>query len=162
MNEQTLTQMFQALATGQSPPALSPEQLAAELLRRDQRRVRWLAGLGILFWLIGIGGLVLLLIGLDRFVIFVRISDVVASPQDPAHGPGKLLSAEQINRLHGTNLLHHSIPWVAGSLGALLIASLCTVLLIFSSRTATLRQINLSLLTLCRQLEKMQQAAADS
>jgi hypothetical protein len=39
--------------------------------------------------------------------------------------------------------------------GALLLAALCTVLLVFSSRRATLHQIHLSLLAISEQLKEL-------
>jgi hypothetical protein len=60
--------------------------------------------------------------------------------------------------LHGTQLLHQSIWYIAGSVGALFLAALCTVLLVTTSRRATLRQINLRLMELSEQLKHMRGA----
>jgi len=59
--------------------------------------------------------------------------------------------------LNGTELLHHSIWIIAGSVASLFLGALCTVLLVTTSRRATLRQINISLMELCEQLKQLRQ-----
>jgi hypothetical protein len=148
MNDNELATALGTLISKAVPQSPDPRALALEVLRRDRQRFRLLAGLSVLFWLLGLAGLVLLLVGLHRFVISVRIAGFFP--------PGDL---EGI-RIHGTSLLHHSIPVIGGSIGALLLAALCTILLISSSRTATLNQISISLMELSEQLRQMRQASA--
>jgi hypothetical protein len=61
--------------------------------------------------------------------------------------------------LWGTDLIHHSMPLVGGSILALLLAALCTVLLVFCSRQATLNTISLSLAQMSEQLRLLGQPA---
>jgi hypothetical protein len=162
MSEKDLADALRDIIAGglSSPP--DPRQLAAEIIRRDKWRVQTLAGLSIFFWLLAVAGLILFVVALDRFVIFVRVTDL---PGAPPGNVGKLnpqdpLTPAQIERLHGTSLLHHSLPVVGGAVVALLLAALCTVLLVFSSRRATLRHIQLSLMTISEQLKELQRAPA--
>jgi hypothetical protein len=97
---------------------------------------------------LGLAGLVLLLVGLHRFVISVRVAGFFP--------PGD----QEGLRIHGTSLLHHSIPVIGGSIVALLLAALCTILMISSARTATLNQIRNSLMELSEQLKQIRQAPA--
>jgi hypothetical protein len=55
----------------------------------------------------------------------------------------------------GTQLLHKDIPFTAGAVVALLLAALCTVLLVFTSRRATLHQIHLALMELSERLKEL-------
>jgi hypothetical protein len=114
--------------------------------------------------------LVLLCVGLDRFVIYVRIMDHLPDPPAkdkdnpdrnapfPDSRPFSI-PPRTVQMLHGTQLLHQSIWYIAGSVAALFLAALCTVLLVITSRRATLRQINLSLMELSEQLKQLRQAA---
>jgi type II secretory pathway pseudopilin PulG len=61
--------------------------------------------------------------------------------------------------LHGTEPLHHGLWVVAGAIVSLLLAALFTVLLVFSSRRATLRQINVSLMEISEQLKQLRRSA---
>jgi hypothetical protein len=147
MSEQELIQALRELIAKSSAGAPDPRVLAREISHRDQQRIRLLAGLSIFFWLLAAAGLVLLCIGLDRFVIYARIANFPSSrPQD----------MEQM--LWGTSLIHHSIWIVAGSVGALFLGALCTVLLVTTSRRATLQQINLRLMELSEQLKQLRVA----
>jgi hypothetical protein len=107
--------------------------------------------------------MLLLVIGLNRLVIFIRIAD--SAPQhsavqtsgektensepQPPH-----ISEREVQMLDGTSLIHHSLPLVGGSVIALLLAALFTVLLVFSSRHATLNRINISLAQMAEQLKQ--------
>jgi len=170
MTEQELVQALRELIARASADAPDPRLLAREISRSDERRIRWLAGLSIFFWLLAAAGLVLLVIGLDRFVIYVRIADFYspARPQDtkfkpdPLAPPGHPLADRTLAMLHGTNLIHHTLWIVGGSVGALFMAALCTVLLVTTSRRATLRQINLSLMELSEQLRQSLRAGNPS
>jgi hypothetical protein len=62
--------------------------------------------------------------------------------------------------IRGTSLIHHSLPWIAGSVVAFMLAALFTVMLVFSSRRATLSRINLSLMQMAEQLRQMRENPA--
>ena len=138
MNEQELTRALRDLmrqhvsepdagATGATPHS------------RDKWRVRLLASLSIIFWVLGIAGLTVLVLALNRLVIGIRVAGIIGG------------------QIHGTDLLHHSIPLILGSVASLLLGALFTVLLILISRRATLRQINTRLAALTEQISELQQ-----
>jgi hypothetical protein len=62
--------------------------------------------------------------------------------------------------LRGTTLIHHTLPYIAGAVVSLLLAALFTVLLIFSSRRATLSRINLSLMQISEELRLLRASRA--
>jgi len=148
MTQHDFHSAFQSVAAGDAPPSpLHPDYIAAQIVRRDRRRTRLLAALTIVFALIATAGLLLLVLGLNRLVIFLRIQNLPASP-----------GWDSEDRMFwGTDLVHHSMPLIAVAVVALLLAALCTVLLIFSSRQATLNSISLSLSQLTAELRQMRQ-----
>ncbi|HEY7426261.1 MAG TPA: hypothetical protein VH682_18665 [Gemmataceae bacterium] len=156
MTEQELILALRELIAKAAADAPDPRLLAREISRRDQMRIRLLAGLSIFFWLLAAAGLVLLCVGLDRFVIYVRIMDY--DPIVPSSDHGWPLDPRTQNMLRGTNLIHHTIWLVAGSAVSLFLGALCTVLLVTTSRRATLGQINLSLMELSEQLKQLRAA----
>lgn len=52
-------------------------------------------------------------------------------------------------------MLHHSIPLIAGSIVSLMLGAVCTLLLVYTSRRATLRQLNAGLLQISEQLREL-------
>jgi hypothetical protein len=141
---------FRTLLNEPLPPAPDPRQIAFELFRRDQARTRILAGLSICFWVIGTSGMFLLAYALNRLVIDVRVHYFLA-----AHPGLYNPSPGDIDVARATDLIHHSLPYVEASIVALMLAALFTVALIFSSRTATLNRINISLMQISGQLAGM-------
>jgi hypothetical protein len=115
-----------------------------------------LAGLSLLFWLAGTTGMMVMVVGLNQLVIYIRIAPYLDSTL--THQRNQTLSEADIQRFWGTDLIHHSMPWIGGSVVALMLAALFTVLLIFSSRRATLHRINLSLKLISEQLKQMHQS----
>ena len=152
MTENDFQSAFRGVATGQAKPSPAARDIAMELLRRDHQRARLLAALSLLFWLLGVSGMLLLVYGLNQFVIFVRIADWNAAG---LHSRTAHLTPWDAQMLDGTTLLHHSMPYIAASIISLMIAALFTVLLVLSSRQATLNRINVSLMQLGDQLRQM-------
>jgi hypothetical protein len=142
---------FRNLLNDPMPPAPDPRLIAFELFRRDQLRTRVLAGLSLVFWLLGTAGIFLLTFALNRLVIDVRVESYRAAHPGMFFAPA---SDMQIARL--TDFIHHSLPYVEASVVALMLAALFTVALIFSSRQATLNRINISLMQISEQLRAMQ------
>lgn len=139
------------------PPPHDPRYIVGEMLRRDQERTRILAILAVFFWLIGAAGMLLMVYGLNRLVIFIRVSDMANSGLNRSTTEPFRLTESQIRMLDGTTLIHHSMPYIGASIVALMIAALLTVLLIFSSRRATLSRINISLIQISEELRQMRQ-----
>jgi hypothetical protein len=98
-----------------------------------------------------------LIYGLDRFVLFIRVvPNLPWSLSQNTPGPLTRPSADSQNiMLWGTSFIHHSIPYLAGSAAALMLAALCTVRLIVCTRRATLNRINLSLAQLSESLRQI-------
>jgi hypothetical protein len=173
MTEQELIQALRDLIAKASTDLPDARLLAREISGRDQQRIRLLAGLSIFFWLLAAAGLVILCIGLNSFLMYVRLAeplpirvqagDMQKQPSDrdphnskapPSESIAGQLERDFSERVRGTQLLHKSVWFIAGSVGALFLAALCTVLLITTSRRATLRQINLSLMELSEQVRQ--------
>jgi hypothetical protein len=163
MSEKELAKALRELVAQGMPPPPDPRQLAWEIFRRDQRRVRLVASLSVLFWLLGVAGLLFLIVALDRFIIFVRISGPPSASQ-PSAGPDAASATQKTTApdqprtpswmdemLWGTEWLHHGLWLVAASIVSMLLAALCTVVLIFSARHATLRQVSLALMQISEQ-----------
>ncbi len=60
----------------------------------------------------------------------------------------------------GTDLLHHSLPYIDGALAALLLAAISTVWLVFASRRTTLNRINLSLAQIAEEIRQQRESAS--
>jgi hypothetical protein len=129
-----------------APPAEpGPREWTRKILERDRRRVRLLAGLATLFWALTTAGVVCLC---PFYVLMV-------APRLRAYQAGRAQLADDWEAWALVG------EWAAyGSLGcilSLLMAALCTVLLILLSRRATLRQINASLGEISGQLKQLRE-----
>src|SRR5438067_2202231 len=142
MSEQELIRALQELVARHSPPA-QPSLLSAELIVRDRWRVRLLAGVTVLLWLAGIACVLYMIFWFNRFII-------AYSPLPPRTTEEASWRAEE--QFHSKMELHHSLEACEAAVPALLLAALGTVWLVFSSRRATLNQINLSLAEISEQL----------
>jgi hypothetical protein len=136
------------------PPAPhDPQYIAYEAMRRDLWRTRVLAILSLLFWLAGGAGMLFLIIALNRLVLYIRLFLSGAAPA--TRGSDK----EFAEMVWGTSLIHHGLPYIGGAVIALMLAAIFTVMLVFSSRRATLNRINISLMQLTGQLRDMRNSA---
>jgi heme exporter protein D len=145
MTEKELGRALLNLDMAPSPAAADPRQLTRNILERDRRRIRLLAVLATLFWVLTAVGI----------VCFCPFYVVIVAPR---------LRAYQLGRAH----LEHdwndwamvgdwAAYWILACIISLLLAAVCTVLLILVSRRATLRQINASLLEISDQLKQLSQ-----
>ena len=167
MSDQELAQAMRELIARQATGLPDARQLTADVMRLDRGRVRLLAACSIFFWVLAAAGLLFLVFGLDRLVVFIRIRDfpgfIPATPNKtgaaPATSPADAERIRDWQMLHGTEPLHHGLWVVAGAIVSLLLAALFTVLLVFSSRRATLRQINVSLMEISEQLKQLRRPA---
>jgi hypothetical protein len=142
---------FRKQLAGELPTAQDPHYVAMKIVHRDLRRTRVLAGLSLFFWLVGATGMLLLVLGLNRLVIFLRIADGLPWS---FNGKNLAVSPGQEQMFWGTNLIHHGIPFVEASIVALALAALFTVMLVMSSYRATLNRINFSLAQIAEQLKQ--------
>ncbi len=142
----TANELGRALIHLEGAPAASvPQALARQILEHDRRRIRLLAGLATLFWILSGAGIVCLC----PFYV------MVVAPRLRAYQVGRAQLSNDWNdwALAGDWAAY----WILGCVIALLVAAICTVLLIVASRRATLRQINSSLLEICEQLKQLRQ-----
>ncbi len=149
MMQNDFNSAFAKLLNREFGPGASAEQIALEIFRRDQRRTRFYAACSLFFWLIGSAGMLLMVIGLNRLVIFLRIAHFEQSPD------GQWTTHDQRMLLWGTDFIHHTLPYAGGGVIALLLAALFTVLYVSSSRQATLTRINISLMQMSEELRQM-------
>ena len=149
MSEQELIRALQELVARHAPPP-EPSRLSSELISRDRWRVRLLAGVTALLWLVGIVGVLYMIFWFNRF-------SIAYSPL-PARGAEEA-SWRAGEQFHAKMELHHSLEACMAAVPALLLAVLGTVWLVFSSRRATLNQINLSLAEISEQLRQLRQTA---
>jgi hypothetical protein len=143
------------LELGEGGPTLDPRQMAREVVARDRRGLRLLAGLTVLLWLAAGAGLVLLVLSLHWYIRSVRIAEYIQAHPDVANAIGAPATGAPRRFELETNLLHHSTPYVLGSVGALLLAGFCTVYLILASRRAALRQVSAALMDISEQLKRL-------
>ena len=175
--------------TQPSLPLPSAHEIANDIVRRDQRRTRLLAILCLALWVAAVAGLVLMVMGLNEFLMGVRLrnarrfiqpavpsdSDTTKTSSQPEREPsseaakdgsgnsqppsGSPTTGPPLYWDDGTSLFHHTLPVIIGSMIFLFLAGATTVLLIFSSRRTTLTRINLSLAQIAEQLKALSRSA---
>jgi len=132
-----------------------PRQLAAKALQRERSRLRLLAALTVLLWLVAATGVFWVLYA-ATFHLYPKQQQLMRNA-----ALGKLPAEEvvAIQALH-FQAVEICTRVVAASFVALTLAALCTVLLVLTARTATLRQINASLADISQHLRQQQLAPA--
>ena len=131
-----------------------PRQLTRTILDKDRRRVRLLTWLGVGGW--GLA-LVLILIAMVNFaLLFPRHAKIRMDFES-----GVITAAERDTQ-QTTYLTDYQIAsfQVTLSLLALLPAAFCTVLLVFATRRATLRQVNANLIEIGQELKALRLSLA--
>jgi hypothetical protein len=150
VSEQELIQALQELIARQARPT-EARQLSSMIIARDRWRVRLLAGFTALLWLGGIAGVLYMVFWFNRFIIAYS-----PAPRRDLDSMGAVLASDEF---HAKMELHHSLEACQAAVPVLLLAALCTVWLVFSSRRATLNQINLSLAEISETLRELRRAA---
>jgi uncharacterized membrane protein len=120
------------------------QALTEKLLRRDRRRVGILATVSVVLWVAAASGFFLL-----GYLFFTAI---VPKLQSYARRPPSW--NEGVSGLWIT-IGSGAVTIVLGSVVAFLLAAISTVVLIVTSRRATLRQINASLQRIARELQEL-------
>lgn len=156
MSDKELGKALMNLDTGANTGSPDPRQLAGKVLQRERWRVRLLAGLTILFWLVAAAGVF--------FVLWVATWHLYPKQQKLMHDAtlGKL----PVDKVVEIQALHFQVVElctriVAAAFVALTLAALGTVLLVLVSRRATLRQINDQLAEISEQLKQLQLPSAN-
>jgi heme exporter protein D len=142
MTEKELGKALLNLEMTPAPAAPDPRQLTQQILDRDRRRIRWLAGLATLFWVLTTAGVVCLC----PFYL------MLVAPRLRAYQAGRAQLANDWN--DWARVGDWAAYWILACILSLLLAALCTVLLVLLSRRATLRQINASLVEISERLKQ--------
>jgi hypothetical protein len=145
MTEKELGKALLHLDMLPTPAAPDPRQLTQKILERDRKRIRLLAGLATLFWILTAAGIVCLC----PFYV------MIVAPRLRAYQAGRAQLANDWN--DWAMVGDWAAYWILACIITLLLAAICTVLLILLSRRATLRQINASLVEISAQLKQLRQ-----
>ncbi len=145
MTENELGKALLNLDMAPPPTAPDPRQLTRNILERDRRRVRLLAGLATLFWVLTAAGIV----SLCPFYV------MMVAPRLRAYEAGRAQLANDWEAW--ATVGDWAAYWILACIISLLLAAVCTVLLVLLSRRATLRQINASLAEISEQLKQLGQ-----
>jgi hypothetical protein len=133
MNDKQLGRALLTLDTTPKPSDIDPRQIARNVIYRDQRRIRLLAGVSAFFWISATAGIVWL----------AAMYFFMVEPRLQAYAEGRAqVEADWKDWARAGDIAARSL---LVCLIALLLAALSTVVLILLSRHATLRQINASL-----------------
>lgn len=141
---------------------LTPSPIATavrvdRIIEEDRRRVQWLARLTVALWVLAaLGALLIFIVGGFVFPAIAKtLNDATQAAEAAKALKGELAAPSQIDTafLMLAKLLAACI--VVGFLSFVLMmaAGLATVVLVFRSRRATLRQINANLLQISEQLK---------
>src|SRR6202042_3805798 len=106
-----------------------PRRIVVDVMQRDRRRISTFAIVSVLFWLLGIAGMLLVLVALKMPAIFSRM----------------FLNSQDYQLLGYRNFPGPMMPVLGGAIAAMALAMFFTALMISSSRQATLNRINISL-----------------
>src|SRR5262245_2598058 len=134
-----------------TPPALPDALQVKQIIEADRRRIKWLTRLTVALWVLAAAGAFLIAVG-GGFV-FPMIAKALKEAGDG--------SMEEPNTpfLMLAKLTAMCIVFGSLSFCVLVAAGLATVLLVFRSRRATLRQINANLLQISEQLKRLADAS---
>jgi hypothetical protein len=142
MNDKELGKALLALDTTPKPSELDARHLARNIIARDRRRVRALAGVATFFWIAATAGIVWL----------AAMYFVMVEPRLKAYAAGRAqVAADWQDWARAGDMAARSL---LVCLAAMLLAAISTVVLILLSRHATLRQINASLIELSEQIKR--------
>jgi hypothetical protein len=148
MNQNELRKALLQLDTESAASDASLAELSKTILNRDRRRVRFLTILTIGTW--ALAGVMIL------FVLAAFIFEVVPNAKTlTGHmAAGTLTSEQTVGILHTHTLMFlKGAILIAFSVSIMAFAALLTVVLIFVSRRATLRQVTINLAKLAEQLK---------
>lgn len=130
-----------------TPPAVPDNVQVKQIVEADHRRVRWLTRLTVSLWVLAALGAIGIFVG-GGFVfpmIAKALRQVGEGSMDQPNTPFLMLA-----KLTAMCLVFGSLSFCV-----LVAAGLATVVLVFRSRRATLRQINANLLQISEQLKKL-------
>jgi hypothetical protein len=130
-----------------TPPAVPTSVEVERIIEADRRRIRWHTRITVALWILAFLGMLAIFVG-GGFV-FPMIAKMLKQADegsiDQANTPFLMLAKVMAMCIVGGSL----------SFALLVAAGLATVLLVFRSRRATLRQINANLLQISEQLKRL-------
>lgn len=137
-------------------PESDPRRLTLNALRRDKRRVQMLAALTVFFWLLSAGGM--MYVTYVYFDLLTRRTDLILVGLEPDEKKTQAERREWAREMYSVlrEIAEVGMWAVWSCIAALTLAALTTVLLVFSSRRATLRQVNANLIAISEQLRQRQ------
>src|SRR5262249_37321802 len=138
MNEKELADKLLRLGASELSNPPGPRELTQRVIARDRRRVAALAALAFVFWL---GSVVVLYVFMGELLALYARSRQAGWPPAAPH-------AAPVYRL---------LLGLSASVEALSFAFLITMVLLFVSRRASLRQINANLIEISEKLERLEQ-----
>jgi len=152
MSERELGRALLGLDAANLAGVPDAQQQTWRVLERDRRRLRTLTAVTLVTWLVAVGLVLTVLIGMGLLLPkhAKLLMDVSAGTVPPA-----VREAEQAAHTKAAAML---VVAVTGAVGVLAVAALCTVLLVRASRQATLRQVNASLVAISEQLKQLRAA----
>ncbi len=153
MSESELSKALLRLDATNLTGAIDARVETLRVLERDRRRVRRLTVLAVGVWLLA-GGLVFT--GMVSYGLIMPAQAKLF--QDAQAGRLDAAQREAAQRALVVSFMMTNVL-VCFSVGVATAAALCTVLLIFASRRATLRQVNASLIQIAEQLKRLSPAA---
>lgn len=131
-------------------PDAEARKQAQRILGRDRWRFRLLTGLTVLLWLGAAAG-VFLVLTIATIYLYPKQRVLV---RDAGRMPAESAIAAQASQLEA---LEMCTDMVTASFISLTLAALCTIWLIWSSRRATLREVNARLAEISEQLRQLRQ-----
>jgi hypothetical protein len=155
MSDNEFNRALQAAAMGELALTPNLDQMVRQIIRRDQRRTQILAFCSVIFWLCFVAGMLAFVFGLNRFVLSFRLNQHTEKIFATHATTSNALDGSQELVLWGTSFIHHSMPYLAASVIAFMLAVLCNLMLIFSSRQGVLNRINFSLAQMSEQLKQL-------
>jgi hypothetical protein len=128
------------------------QRVAAKVMRRESRRMRNLASLSILLWVVA-----MFLIVTMELPAMARAKHALAVLGQPSP-TGQPMTAEEVGKLLGQmvggSIMLAAVTTMMAMLAGLL-ASICTVVLALTIRRVTLRQVNEGLAQISAQIREL-------
>jgi len=139
MNEKELAAKLLRLGASELSSPFSPRELTQRVIARDRRRVTALAVLALALWL---GSIVMLYVFMWQFILVYAQFEKAGWPAaDPHAAP-----------------VYRFLIGLSASVEGLCFTFLVTMILLFVSRRATLRQINANLIEISEKLQLLETA----
>jgi hypothetical protein len=138
MNEKELAKALLRMGGSELANPPGPHELTEKVLSRDRRRVRIVAAITIFFW------------GLSALLLYGFLFPLVGLIAQFQHEGGAPADPRVV-------AVYKFLIVLGGSLEALILAFLCTMVLLFVSRRASLRQINANLVEISQELKRHSQ-----